>query len=393
MAEENVQVIRNGVIFDGEALLPGHGVILEGARIAAVLPEDQLPDATSTASFDLSGGTLVPGFIDLQVNGGGGVLFNAAPSIDAIRTIGEAHRAYGTTGFLPTLVTDSFAVMRDAIDAVSQAMADGVPGVLGIHLEGPFLNARRAGVHDAKKMSELDDEGIALLASLARGRTLVTLAPELTSGDMIRRLVAAGVTVSAGHTMANFEQVNDALAAGLTGFTHLYNAMPPLLSRDPGAVGAALADDNSWFGIIADGHHVHPASFRVAVRAKPRGGAVLVTDAMPCVGTDQDRFEFGGETITVEDGRCVTAAGTLAGSDLDMLSAVHNAATFAAIDFFEAVRMASLYPARALGLDDQLGAIRPGYRASLVALDGQRAVTRTWIDGLTRGRGNRLNRQ
>lgn len=382
MADENVQVIRNGIVFDGEAPLSGHGVVIEGARIASILPEGQLPDATT---FDLAGGTLVPGFLDLQINGGGGVLFNADTSVQGIRTIGQAHRAHGTTGFLPTLVTDSFAVMREAIHAVSQAMAEGVPGVLGIHLEGPFLNAQRRGVHDAGKFCELDDEGVAVVTSLDRGKTLLTLAPELASGDMIRRLVSAGVVLSAGHTTASFEQVNEALAAGLRGFTHLYNAMPPLLSRDPGVVGAALAHDDSWFGIIADGHHVHPASFRVAVRAKPRGGAVLVTDAMPCVGTDQDSFEFGGETITVADGRCVTAAGVLAGSDLDMLSAVRNAASFAAVDFFEAVRMASLYPARAIGLDNQLGAIRPGYRASLVALDGQRSVTRSWIDGIAEG--------
>lgn len=380
-AGNSVQVIRNGRVFDGETVLDGHGVVIDGPTLAAVLPDSQLPD-TAAAPFDLAGGTLAPGFIDLQVNGGGGVLFNATPTCEGIRQIGAAHRAFGTTGFLPTLVTDSFDVMRTALGAVASAMQAGVPGVLGIHLEGPFLNAQRKGVHDAGKFRVLDEEGFGIVTSLATGRTLLTLAPELTSPDVIRRLVEAGVIVSAGHTAASFEQVQAALGAGLTGFTHLYNAMPPMLSRAPGVVGAALSSDDSWFGIIADGHHVHPAAVRVAVRASPDGGAILVTDAMPCVGAGAGAFEFDGRTITVEDGRCVTGDGTLAGSDLDMLSAVHNAVTFAGVDFFEALRMASLYPARALRLDGELGYIRPGYRASLVALDRNLAVSATWIDGV-----------
>jgi N-acetylglucosamine-6-phosphate deacetylase len=379
-ADNSVQVIRNGRLFDGQALLDGHGVVIQGNTLAAVLPDGQLPE-TGAAPFDLAGGTLVPGFIDLQVNGGGGVLFNSTPTPAGIRRIGEAHRAFGTTGFLPTLVTDNLEVMRQAVDAVATAMAQGVPGVLGIHLEGPFLNVQRKGVHDAGKFRVLDEEGFDVATSLRVGRTLLTLAPELASPAVIRRLVDAGVIVSAGHTAASFEQVQAALAAGLTGFTHLYNAMPPMLSRDPGVVGAALASDDTWFGIIADGHHVHPAAVRVAVRARPGGGAILVTDAMPCVGADADAFEFDGRTIRVEDGRCVTADGTLAGSDLDMLSAVHNAVKFAAVDFFEAVRMASLYPARALRLDNELGYLRPGYRASMVALDSNLALAATWIDG------------
>lgn len=379
-ADNSVQVIRNARLFDGETVRDGHGLVIEGDTIAAVLPDSQLP-GTSAAPVDLAGATLVPGFIDLQVNGGGGVLFNAMPTPEGIRQIGEAHRAFGTTGFLPTLVTDSFDVMRQAVDAVAVAIEQGVPGVLGIHLEGPFLNVQRKGVHDADRFRVLDEAGFDVATSLAAGRTLLTLAPELASPGMIRRLVGAGVIVSAGHTAASFEQVQAALAAGLSGFTHLYNAMPPMLSRDPGVVGAALAGDDSWFGIIADGHHVHPAMVRVAVRARPGGGAVLVTDAMPCVGADADAFEFDGQTIRVEEGRCVTADGTLAGSDLDMLSAVHNAAKFAGVDFFEAARMASLYPARALRLDGELGYLRPGYRASMVALDRNLALAATWIDG------------
>lgn len=332
--------------------------------------------------YDLGGGTLVPGFIDLQVNGGGGALFNAAPTVECLRIIASAHRQYGTIGFLPTLITDSYEVMRQAVAAVKQAIAEGVSGVLGIHLEGPFLNVERRGAHDARKFCTLDEEGFDIVTSLGVGKTLVTLAPELTTPEMIRRLVQEGVIVSAGHSAADYAQTCEALAAGVSGFTHLYNAMTPLQSREPGMVGAALEDDGSWFGIIADGYHMHPASFRVAVAAKKTGGAVLVTDAMPTVGSLEKSFELDGETIVARDGRVTNAAGTLVGSDLDMLSAVKNAAKFARIDWFEALRMATAYPARALGLDGELGAIRPGYRASLLALDDRRHIRASWIDGI-----------
>jgi N-acetylglucosamine-6-phosphate deacetylase len=324
----------------------------------------------------------MPGFLDLQVNGGGGRLFSDDPSVETLRIMGSAHRAYGTTGFLPTLITSSFDVMRSAIEAVERAQAEGVPGVLGIHLEGPFLNAQRSGVHDAGKFCALDEAGLELVTSLQRGKTVVTLAPELTSPEMIRRLVEHGVIVSAGHSAANHAQCCEALAAGVTGFTHLFNTMTPLQSREPGMVGAALADDNAWFGIIADGYHVHPATFKIAVRAKQRGGALLVTDAMPTVGAQSKQFTLNGEIITASDGRITNAKGVLAGSDLDMLAAVNNAAQFADIDWFEAARMASVYPARALGVADEIGAIKPGYRANLVALHDTCQVRSSWIDGI-----------
>jgi N-acetylglucosamine-6-phosphate deacetylase len=376
-----LQAIINGQVFDGETLCKNRVVLVEGARIVGVLAQPQMPAGIADV-YDLQGGTLVPGFIDVQVNGGGGVLFNEAPTVESLRVIGAAHRQFGTTGFFPTLITDSYAVMRRAIAAVDQAIRDGVPGVLGIHLEGPFLNPQRKGVHDDGKFCLLDEEGFEIVTSLACGKTLVTLAPELTTADMISRLVERGVIVCAGHSGASYEQAREAIAAGVSGFTHLYNAMTPLQSREPGMVGAALADSGTWFGIIADGHHSHPAAFRIAVAAKQQGGAVLVTDAMPTVGSAKNSFVLDGETIVVREGRIVNAAGTLAGSHLDMLSAVNNAAVFAGLDWFEAVRMATLYPARAVGLGAQLGAIKEGYRASLLALDGERRIRASWIDGV-----------
>ena len=375
-----LQAIVNGCIFDGESVHEHKAVLIEGEHIVAVVDPEQVP-ADIGASYDLEGGTLIPGFIDLQVNGGGGVLFTAAPTVDSLRTIGAAHRQYGTTGFLPTLISTRFDVMREAVSAVAEAIAIGTPGVLGLHLEGPFLSPERKGVHDAGKFCQLDQTGLDILTSLQVGSTVVTLAPELTSPQMISRLVEEGVIVCGGHSGATYAQTRDALAQGLSGFTHLYNAMTPLQSREPGMVGAALEDDDSWFGIIADGHHIHPAAFSVAVAAKKRGGALLVTDAMPTVGSPDTSFILDGKTIVASDGRVTNAEGTLAGSDLNMLLAVNNAAEFARLDWFEAVRMASLYPARALGLERELGAIRPGFRASLLALDSAHRIRARWING------------
>ena len=375
-----LQAIVNGCIFDGESVREHKAVLIEGEHIVAVVDPEQVP-ADIGASYDLEGGTLIPGFIDLQVNGGGGVLFTAAPTVDSLRTIGAAHRQYGTTGFLPTLISTRFDVMREAVSAVAEAIAIGTPGVLGLHLEGPFLSPERKGVHDAGKFCQLDQTGLDILTSLQVGSTVVTLAPELTSPQMISRLVEEGVIVCGGHSGATYAQTRDALAQGLSGFTHLYNAMTPLQSREPGMVGAALEDDDSWFGIIADGHHIHPAAFSVAVAAKKRGGALLVTDAMPTVGSPDTSFILDGKTIVASEGRVTNAEGTLAGSDLNMLSAVNNAAEFARLDWFEAVRMASLYPARALGLERELGAIRPGFRASLLALDSAHRIRASWING------------
>jgi N-acetylglucosamine-6-phosphate deacetylase len=376
-----IQAIINGPIFDGDSLRQHHAVLLDDGKILSVVESNQVPPGV-TDIYDLNGVMLIPGFIDLQVNGGGGVLFNAAPTVDTLRAIGAAHRRFGTTGFLPTLITDSYAVMRQAVDAVRQAIADDVPGVLGIHLEGPFLNPQRRGAHDESKFCLLDEEGFEILTSLDCGKTLVTLAPELTTLEMISRLARQGVIVSAGHSGASYEQTLEALNAGVSGFTHLYNAMTPLQSREPGMVGAAIDDDNSWFGIIADGHHMHPAAFRVAVAAKKNGRALLVTDAMPTVGSPEKTFLLDGEPIVARDGRVMNAAGSLAGSDLNMLSAVNNASIFARIDWLEAVRMASVYPARALGLEGEIGAIRPGFRANLLALDNQHRICASWIDGI-----------
>ena len=356
---------------------------------AVLLQEDRILDVVDASDariqtarpIDLQDRLLMPGFIDVQVNGGGGALFNDDPSVEAIRRIGEAHRRFGTTGFLPTLISDDLHVVSRAIAAVKAAIQERVPGVLGIHIEGPFLNEARKGVHDASKFRELDDEAISLIASLDHGHTLVTLAPEMTTPKMIRKLVRAGVTVSAGHTNASYSEMRAALDEGLCGFTHLFNAMSQFSGREPGAVGAALENDTSWCGIILDGVHVHPAALRVALRCRPRDRFMLVTDAMPGVGSDQQHFTLQGRTITVEGSACYDQDGRLAGSNLNMAVAVRNAISILDIDLAEAARMASTYPAAFLRLDHELGHIAAGYKANLVLVDEQMNVTATWIDG------------
>jgi N-acetylglucosamine-6-phosphate deacetylase len=368
-------------IFDGASVREGHAVVVEDGRVAAVVPEGELAPQIERREVE---GLLAPGFIDVQVNGGGGVLFNAERGVAGIRAIGDAHRRFGTTGFLPTFITDTRERMAEAIAAVGEGLAEGVPGLLGIHLEGPFLNPERKGAHDPRFMRPIEPEDIRLMTSLGAGRTVVTLAPEMVPLAAIERLAEAGVRVCAGHTAASYETLREARRRGLAGYTHVFNAMPPLLSREPGPVGAALDDEEAWCGIIADMHHVSEPVLRVALNARGARGrdrTMLVTDAMPTVGGDADEFELQGRTVFRRDGRLTTADGTLAGSDLDMATAVRNAVRKVGCDKASALRMASLAPAAFLGLDDELGRIEAGYRANLVLLDKQIQVLGTWIDG------------
>jgi N-acetylglucosamine-6-phosphate deacetylase len=271
--------------------------------------------------------------------------------------------------------------MRAAIAAVDAAIVAGVPGVLGIHIEGPFLAPTRKGVHDAGKLRLASADELELVASLQHGVTVLTLAPECVPTPALRALVARGVIVAAGHTAGDYAAIRAGLDAGVRGFTHLFNAMTPLQSREPGAVGAALEDPHSWCGLIVDGHHVHPTSLRVAIAAKAPGKMFLVTDAMPPVGTQQSSFVLHGETVTVRDGRCQTADGTLAGSALDMAGAVRNSMELLGLPLDEAVRMASTWPADFLGLERSHGRIAAGYRADFAIVDDALRVRETWIGG------------
>jgi N-acetylglucosamine-6-phosphate deacetylase len=372
-----LQAFRHGRLLTDKGFETGKTLLVRDGRIEAITGAAEVAGAQLV---DLGGGTLVPGFIDTQVNGGGGILFNENPSVESIAAIGRAHRRFGTTGYLPTLISDDLHVVEQAIGAVREAIARRLPGVLGIHIEGPFLSPDRRGVHDPAKLRALDAEAVKLLSTPHGGVTLVTLAPEETTPELIRALDAAGVIVSAGHTNATYDELQPALAHGLRGFTHLFNAMSGLTSREPGAVGAALGSD-CWCGLIVDGHHVHAATLKIALRAKPLDRFMLVTDAMPSVGDDARSFEIQGRRITVNGNKIVDDQGRLAGAHLDMAAAVRNAVSMLGLDLQDAVRMASATPAAFLKLRD-VGRIAPGQRANLVLLDAALAVNQVWIDGV-----------
>ncbi|ESQ87487.1 N-acetylglucosamine 6-phosphate deacetylase [Asticcacaulis sp. AC460] len=367
----NAKIVTPNGIVSGSLICDGETIV----EIGDVRPRGEV--------VDVAGGYLLPGFIDTQVNGGGGVLFNDETTSDGIAAIARAHRAYGTTALLPTLISDELSVIDSAMRAVEKAIAAGVPGVVGIHIEGPFISKQRKGIHNPEMFRTLDAESKALLKSLKAGKTLVTLAPENCTPEDIKELADAGVIIAAGHTNATYDQTVTALRAGVTGFTHLFNAMSPLTHRAPGVVGAALEDLDSYCGLIADGRHVDWAVLRIALRAKPIDRFMLVTDAMPTVGSDTKTFVLNGQTIHVEGGVCVGPDGTLAGSDLDMATALRNTVEKVGILIEQAAIMAAGAPAAFLGLQAARGSLVPGQRADIVWLDKALQVRGTFIGAKT----------
>lgn len=361
-------------------VLLNHAVLVRDGRITAIMPRQALTLACETV--ELAGGLLVPGFIDVQVNGGGGVLLNDAPTVAGVGAIAKAHLGFGTTGLMPTLISDDVEKIDRTIDAVESVIADGGRQILGVHLEGPYLNPAKRGIHDVRKIRPLDDRALERLTRKGAGRRIVTLAPELVSPGTIAELSRAGVLVCAGHSLASYEQIQAALAEGLAGFTHLFNAMSQLTAREPGIVGAALENRTSMLGLIADGQHVHPATMRVALAARGADGLMLVTDAMPTVGSASSKFRLGDVEIKVDSLACRAADGTLAGSNLDMATAFRNAIAMLDLDAAQASHLASANPARFLGVVEQRGRIVPGAAGDLVHLGPDMRVKRVWLAGL-----------
>lgn len=367
-------------LFTGERFLDRHALLLDGGRIVDIVPEAALPSGAK--SEHLGGGTLAPGFIDAQVNGGGGVLFNESRTTAGAAAVAAAHAAFGTTGCLPTFITDRPERCREAVAAVREAIAAGAPGVLGIHLEGPFLARNRKGAHDPALIRPMADRDVDDLLDTGIATVLLTLAAENASPAQIRRLTAAGVVVSIGHSDASYDVVMAAAEAGATCVTHLFNAMSQLGHRAPGVVGAALDHGGLWGGIIADGHHVDPVALRIALRSKQGPGRLfLVSDAMPPAGAPGDTFRLSGRTATRRGGRLTFDDGTLAGADLTMDAAVRFTVEHLGQPLGEALRMASLYPAQMLRLDGERGRLAPGFVADLVLLRDDLGVRRVWIGG------------
>jgi N-acetylglucosamine-6-phosphate deacetylase len=363
-------------LFDGTAMRGPALVTVAGGLIESV----SLRDAPFGGTQLPADAILAPGFIDIQVNGGGGVLLNDQPTEAGVRRIVETHRRAGTTSCLPTLISDRADVI-ERLAAVAPAALQ-IPGVLGFHLEGPALNKARKGIHLEAEIRVPNARDLVAMKSFGScGRSIVTLAPECVPPSLIDDLTGAGLRVSVGHSDATAFQIRLAADRGVTGVTHLFNAMSQLTAREPGVVGAALDDERLFAGIICDGLHVDPISLRIAMRCKGRDRLMLVTDAMPLVGTDQRLFQLQGRQITLQRDRLTDFDGTLAGAHLTMIEAVRNAVALIGLGIAEALTMASRTPATFLGLESQLGSIAPGYRADLVAFSSKFEIIETWIAG------------
>ena len=378
----NILAFTGARIFDSQRWLDGSALLVQAGIVLAIVPERLVP--SEAVRLVLVGGTIVPGFVDLQVNGGGGELFNNNPTLDAIQTICSAHARYGTTALLPTLITDTVDNQKAAIAAGVSAAAAFTPGFLGLHLEGPHLAATRKGTHERSLIRAMDTEDLGRLISARQylPNLLVTVAAETVGPEQIAALVRQGVIVSVGHSDAGYAMACDAFAAGATQVTHLFNAMSQLQNREPGVVGAALETPGVYAGIIADGIHVHPATLRVALRSKRgQGHLFLVTDAMSQTGTELATFELNGRTVYRAKGALRLGDGTLSGADLNMIDAVQFMSDSVGVSWEEALRMASLYPARALGVDDHHGHLLEGALANFVHLAANRKILSTWVKG------------
>jgi N-acetylglucosamine-6-phosphate deacetylase len=364
-------------LFDGTSLRGPSLITVSGGLIDSVSFEQApSPPAVSLPADAI----LAPGFIDIQVNGGGGVLLNDEPTEEGVRRIVEAHRRTGTTGCLPTLISDCTEVVERLAAAAPASVQ--IPGVLGFHLEGPALNKARKGIHLESAIRAPSPRDLAAMQNIGGcGRSIVTVAPECVPPSLLDNLVEAGFRISAGHSEATAIQIRQSADGGLTGVTHLFNAMSQLTGREPGVVGAALDDERLFAGIICDGIHVDAANLRIAVRCKGRDRLMLVTDAMPLIGTDQKDFLLQGRRITLQGDRLVGPDGTLAGAHLTMIQAVQRAVALLGLTLVDALTMASRTPAAFLGLETELGAIAPGYRADLVAFSSNFEVINTWVGG------------
>lgn len=369
-------------IFDGAGWRDDAALVVSSGLVEAIVERRAIPADAETV--DLGGGVLAPGFVDLQVNGGGGVMLNDHPDLASIETICQAHAPFGTTALLPTLITDTPEITAAAIAAGAEAVRRKVPGFLGLHLEGPHLSLARKGAHDPKLIRPMNDaDQAALIAARAQLPVLqTTIAPESVTAAQVQALAKAGIVVSLGHSDTDYATASAYAEAGASMATHLFNAMSQIGNREPGLAGAAVDSGNIFAGLIADGIHVHPATIEIALKAKQGPARIfLVTDAMATIGTDMTSFTLNGRTIYRKDGSLRLADGTLAGADLDMISAVRFMHKVVGIDLAEALRMASLYAAEAVGQSHRLGRLAKGTAADIVALDDDLGMKGVWIGG------------
>jgi N-acetylglucosamine-6-phosphate deacetylase len=372
-----LKVFTGARLFDGERFLDDHALVVDGGTIRALV---DLADRPRGEEIDLGGGVLAPGFIDWQINGGGGVLLNAEPTVDAIARIADAHRREGVTGFLPTVVTDAPDVLAAALTAARKAHAR-VPGALGVHVEGPFIDPRRKGAHPPEFIRPMRERDSEALIAMRAGVMVVTLAPASVPLELVTRLARSGIVVSLGHSDATAEEAKAVFDAGARAATHLFNAMSQLSSRAPGVVGAVLADPRVICGLIADGEHAHPAAYRTAIAAKGPRGIALISDAMPPAAGGPNSFELQGRRIMRVGGKLVDDKGTLSGAAITLREAVRYVVLTLGLPLADALAMATLTPARLLGLDDRIGRLAPDFAADIVHLTNTLDVAGVWMGG------------
>ncbi len=361
-------------IFTGDSFLTNQVLVIDDQKIIGL-------DSDTTRVDEALPGLVAPGYIDLQVNGGGGILFNSTPTIAGIKKIMLAHARYGTTAMLPTIITDDITVMEQAADAISQAIAEKIPGIIGIHFEGPHLSVAKKGAHSEQYIRPISDAEWQIFERTDLGQMIVTLAPENVLLSDVKRMVALGIKVCLGHTNADFDTCQQAIAAGADGFTHLFNAMSPLQGRAPGAVGSALLNDKASCGIIVDGHHVDFSTCQLALKNKAAEQLFLVTDAMPPVGTDDQVFDFFDRQVFLNEGKLTSTTGELAGSVLDMATAVRNCHQHLNVGLAQALRLASYNPAKYIQQHYCRGKLAVGYQADFIVLNQELKVEETWVSG------------
>ena len=372
------QALLGSQIFCGERFYDDHALLVEGKSIVDIVDKNNTPDNFN--KIELDQGILAPGFIDLQVNGGGGVLFNNSPNKESLNTIIKAHQFFGTTSVMPTVISDSLEVLEQCIKTVTEEIKNN-SSLLGIHIEGPFFNTKYRGVHQKQYISTINSDYLNLFESLKGFPVMLTLAPECISSQQLKHLTSLGIKTLAGHSDASYDELDDAIKNGLDGFTHLFNAMGQISAREPGVVGSALHFENTFASIIVDLHHVHPSLIQLAYQLKPKGKLFFISDSMATINHGKPSFELYDEVVNESDGRLVNSEGKLAGSSITQIDAVKNAYQKCNIPLNQALAMASRYPAEYLGIENHLGSLKPGYRADLVHFDSNFKVHNAWVSG------------
>ena len=372
------QALLGSQIFCGERFYDDHALLVEGKSIVDIVDKNNTPDNFN--KIELDQGILAPGFIDLQVNGGGGVLFNNSPNKESLNTIIKAHQFFGTTSIMPTVISDSLEVLEQCIKTVTEEIKNN-SSLLGIHIEGPFFNTKYRGVHQKQYISTINSDYLNLFESLKGFPVMLTLAPECISSQQLKHLTSLGIKTLAGHSDASYDKLDDAIKNGLDGFTHLFNAMGQISAREPGVVGSALHFENTFASIIVDLHHVHPSLIQLAYQLKPKGKLFFISDSMATINHGKPSFELYDEVVNESDGRLVNSEGKLAGSSITQIDAVINAYQKCNIPLNQALAMASRYPAEYLGIENHLGSLKPGYRADLVHFDSNFKVHNVWVSG------------